>query len=225
MIENLLRLEKIINYKFKNINHLKKAIIHKSFDSKYNYENLEFLGDRVLGLIISKKLLNLYPNEKEGSLDKKLASLVNKNLCYNVAKNLKIEKFVKIGNTKSNLQIVQNKIISDCIEGVIGAIYVDGGFEAAEKFILKNWRPYLRNSVNTQIDSKTQLQEISLKKYKILPIYKLLSNTGPRHNPIFKVAVKIKNTKFIEGSGNSKKNAQQVAASNFLKIYKDELAR
>ena len=225
MIENLLRLEKIINYKFKNINHLKKAIIHKSFDSKYNYENLEFLGDRVLGLIISKKLLNLYPNEKEGSLDKKLASLVNKNLCYNVAKNLKIEKFVKIGNTKSNLQIAQNKIISDCIEGVIGAIYVDGGFEAAEKFILKNWRPYLRNSVNTQIDSKTQLQEISLKKYKILPIYKLLSNTGPRHNPIFKVAVKIKNTKFIEGSGNSKKNAQQVAASNFLKIYKDELAR
>ena len=225
MIENLLRLEKIINYKFKNINHLKKAIIHKSFDSKYNYENLEFLGDRVLGLIISKKLLNLYPNEKEGSLDKKLASLVNKNLCYNVAKNLKIEKFVKIGNTKSNLQIAQNKIISDCIEGVIGAIYVDGGFEAAEKFILKNWRPYLRNSVNTQIDSKTQLQEISLKKYKILPIYKLLSNTGPRHNPIFKVAVKIKNTKFIEGSGNSKKNAQQAAASNFLKIYKDELAR
>ena len=93
-----------------------------------------------------------------------------------------------------------------------------------EKFIIKYWKPYLKNSVKTLIDPKTMLQELSLKKYKILPIYKIISNSGPRHNPTFKVAVKINNSKFVEGVGSSKKIAQQFAASNFLKLNKDELA-
>ena len=224
-MKNILKLEKVIGFKFRNINYLKQAIIHKSFNNKYNYEKLEFLGDRVLGLVISKKLLSLYPNEKEGALDKKLASLVNKNLCYDIAENLNLKNYIKTGSSNNKKITIQKKIISDCIEAVIGAIYLDSGYEYSEKFILKNWKIYLKNSSNTIIDPKTRLQEASLKKYKILPLYKLISNTGPRHNPIFKVAVKIKNTKFIEGSGSSKKNAQQAAASNFLKLYKDELAR
>ena len=94
----------------------------------------------------------------------------------------------------------------------------------AKNFILKHWDNYIIKSNITQIDSKTRLQEFSLKKYKELPIYKLISNTGPRHNPLFKVAVKLKNTKFIEGLGSSKKNAEQSAATKLFDIYKDELA-
>ena len=217
---NYIDLQNILGIKFKNLNNLKKSLTHKSYNSLKNYEKLEFLGDRVLGLIISKRLLELYPNENEGSLDKKLASLVNKNVCYEIGKNLNLDKFILLGNQKKNVNLVQNKIISDCIEALIGAIYIDRGFETTEKFILKNWRIYLNLSVETKIDSKTRLQEYSLKKFKSLPLYKLFSNTGPKHNPIFKVGVKLIDSKFIFGTGKSKKIAEQNAASNLLRRIK-----
>ena len=218
-------LEKKIGVKFKNINLLKQATTHKSFNANENYEKLEFLGDRVLGLIISKKLLELYPKEKEGSLDKKLASLVNKNKCFEIGCNVGLENHLMIGNTKKNFITAKKKIVSDAIEAIIGAIYLDAGINEAEIFILKNWSDLIVKSQETQIDSKTQLQEYSLKKFKTLPTYKLVSNTGPRHNPTFRVAVKLKNSKFIEGAGPSKKSAEQDAAANILKSIKNELAR
>jgi len=113
MQENLTKLQKKINVKFKNINILKKAITHKSYDSENNYEKLEFLGDRILGLVISKKLIDLYKDEKEGVLDKKLASLVNKNKCLEVAKELNLDKFILVGNKKNKKNKIENKIISD----------------------------------------------------------------------------------------------------------------
>ena len=225
MEKKISNLQKIINYKFKNSLLLKYALTHKSFDDRNNYEKFEFLGDRVLGLVISKKLIELYPDEKVGIFDKKLASLVNQNACFNVGKKLNLNEYILIGNSKKNNVLVQKKIISDCIESLIGAIYLDGGYYSAQQFVLKNWDVYIVKSSITLIDSKTRLQEYSLKRFKILPIYKLISNTGPRHNPILKVAVKTKNTKFVEGSGNSKKKAEQSAASRFLKIYKNDLAR
>ena len=181
-------------------------------------------GDRVLGLVISMKLLELYPDEKVGILDKKLASLVNQNTCFDVGKKIKLNKFIIVGNSKKK-SLVQKKILSDSIESLIGAIFIDGGLNPAKQFILKNWEIYINKSTVTMIDAKTRLQEYSLKKDKVLPIYKLISNTGPRHNPIFKVAVKLKNTRFIEGSGSSKKNAEQSAAEQLFRMYKDELAR
>ena len=224
-MQNLNNLEADIKIKFKNFKLLKQALTHKSFSSNDNYEKLEFLGDRVLGLVISKKLLEIYPNEKEGVLDKKLAYLVNKNSCYEVGKNLNLYKYIYVGNSKKNLNIAQKKIISDCIEAIIGAIYLDKGFDKVEKFIIYHWSFLIKTSENTKVDAKTRLQEYSLKKFKSLPIYKLISNTGPRHSPEFKVAVKLKNTKYINGIGSSKKAAEQEAAKEFLKILKDELAR
>ena len=215
MSEKLNTLQKKINIKFKSINYLKKAITHKSYDSLNNYEKLEFLGDRVLGLVISKKLIELYPDQKEGVLDKRLASLVNKNRCLEVAKNIGLEKFILIGN-KSNKSKIENKILSDCIEALIGAIYYDKGFEASEKFILNMWRSFISSSDVSIVDSKTKLQEYSLKKFKSLPIYKLVSSSGPKHKPKFTISVKLKNTKFFEGSGNSKKKAEQSAAKILL---------
>jgi len=215
MSEKLNTLQKKINIKFKSINYLKKAITHKSYDSLNNYEKLEFLGDRVLGLVISKKLIELYPDQKEGVLDKRLASLVNKNRCLEVAKNIGLEKFILIGN-KSNKSKIENKILSDCIEALIGAIYYDKGFEASEKFILNMWKSFINSSDVSIVDSKTKLQEYSLKKFKSLPIYKLVSSSGPKHKPKFTISVKLKNTKFFEGSGNSKKKAEQSAAKILL---------
>ncbi len=194
-----------------------QAITHKSSDSNNNYENLEFLGDRVLGLVVSKKLYELYPNERVGSLDKKLASLVNKDKCLEVGNTLNLKEFVITGNSKSSKNIVENKIISDCCEALIGAIYLDKGFEVSKSFILKLWKNLINDAETTFIDAKTQLQEYSLKNFKLLPIYKLVSNTGPRHKPNFKVGVKIKNSTYIYAIGSSKKNAEQSAASELLK--------
>ena len=217
MDSNLIKLEKKINIKFKNFELLIKSLTHKSYDSIYNNEKLEFLGDRVLGLVITKKLLEIYPEDKEGILDKKLASLVNKKKCFEIGKSLSLEKFVLAGNSKKKLIKIENKIISDCCESLIGAIYLDLGFDVVENFILKVWKIHLKSSVVTFVDSKTKLQEYSLKKFKILPIYKLLDNSGPRHKPIFKVGVRLENSKMVNAIGNSKKDAQQKAATLLLK--------
>tara|TARA_B100000700_G_C14857065_1_gene766772 strand:+ start:286 stop:951 length:666 start_codon:yes stop_codon:yes gene_type:complete len=221
MPEKLINLQKKINIKFKDLSNLKKAITHKSYDSENNYEKLEFLGDRILGFVISKKLIELYPQEKEGSLDKKLASLVNKDLCLNVAKIISLEKFILVGNknTKGN---VENKIVADSIEALIGAIYYDKGLDAAEKFILNNWKNFINSSEKIIIDSKTKLQEYSLKKFKSLPIYKFESSSGPKHKPMFKISVKLKNSKKFIAFGDSKKKAEQNAAKKLLGSLKEK---
>ena len=205
-------LEKKINYKFKDKKLLIKSLTHKSYDKINNNEKIEFLGDRVLGLIIAKKLLEIYPEEKEGILDKKFASLVNKKTCLQIANDISLEKYILTFNPKNRKIKVEDKVIADCCEALIGAIYLDKGFSAAENFILTFWSKNIKDSVITQIDPKTKLQEYSLKKYKKLPIYKIISNTGPRHKPLFKVAVKLPDTKFYVGQGSSKKDAEQSAA-------------
>ena len=212
------KLEQSLGYKIANFDIYNKAITHKSVDKDNNYEKLEFLGDRVLGLCISKKLLEIYPNEKEGILDKKLASLVNKNKCFEIGKQLNLHKIVKIGNLRLKKQVIEKKIVSDSCEALIGAIYLDKGFDFVEKFILNNWEKHINDKNIIIIDPKTKLQELSLKKFKILPIYKFISDTGPKHKPNFKVAVKLKDTQFIEADGASKKLAQQSAALKLLNI-------
>ena len=213
-------LEKKMNIKFKNSDLLSQSLTHKSFSSKINNEKLEFLGDRVLGLVISKKLLELYPDEKEGVLDKKFASLVNKNTCLEIARNIDLDRYILTFNPNNKKIRIEDKIISDCCEALIGAIYLDKGFVAVEKVILKLWLNHIENSIITQIDAKTKLQELTLKNFKKLPTYKLISNTGPRHKPLFKVGVKLPNTKYFISSGKSKKDAEQNAAIECLKNIK-----
>ena len=221
MKDKYLNLQKKINIKFKNLNFLKKSITHKSHDSVNNYEKLEFLGDRILGFVISKKLIELYPSEKEGILDKKLASLVNKNKCLEVAKIISLEKFILVGN-KSYKNKIENKIVADSIEALIGAIYYDKGFDASEKFILNMWKSFISSSDETIVDPKTKLQEYSLKKFKTLPIYKLISRSGPKHKPKFLVSVRLHGSNFFNGQGDSKKKAEQNAAKNLLDDSKIE---
>ena len=213
-------LEKKIKINFKNKNLLIRSLTHKSFDKNYNNEKLEFLGDRVLGLVMSKKLLEIYPNEKEGVLDKKFAFLVNKKTCLQIAKKIDLQRFILTLNNKIKKNIVEDKVLSDSCEALIGAVYLDKGFTIVEKFILDLWSKQIKDSVITQVDAKTKLQELSLKRFKKLPTYKLISNTGPRHRPLFKVGVKLLNTKLYTSTGNSKKDAEQNAAIICLKNIK-----
>ena len=210
-------LEKILQIKFKNKKILEKSILHKSLDPINNNEKLEFLGDRVLGFVISKKLYEIYPEETEGALDKKFASLVNKNMCLSIANKLNLSKFIKTNTNKTNNYKIENKIISDTCEAIIGAIFLDQGIKIVENFILKNWDEYIEDTQETKIDSKTKLQEFSLKKYKVLPKYTLLKTKGPKHKPEFHVQVKIKSSKSIDGIGSSKKLAEQDAATSLLR--------
>ena len=210
------RLEVILDYNFKNTDLLKQSLIHKSLDNQNNNEKLEFLGDRVLGLIIAKKLIEIYPEEREGIIDKKLANLVNKKTCSKIANELNIKNFMFLGASHKSSEKFADKIISDCLEALIGAIYLDGGIKSAEKFVLNFWKKYLDNSSLPLIDAKTQLQEYSLKKFKELPKYTFYKKTGPQHKPIFKTDVQIRNSKKTLGIGTSKKNAQQNAANKLL---------
>ena len=214
-------LEKRIKIFFKDKDLLIKSLTHKSFDKEKNNEKVEFLGDRVLGLVMAKKLLEIYPNEKEGVLDKKFATLVNKKTCLSVAKELQLEKFILIFNPKNKKRIIEDKVLADACEALIGGVYLDKGFLNVEKFILNLWSDHIKDSVITKIDAKTKLQEYSLKIFKKLPIYKLISNTGPRHRPLLKVAVKLMNTKFYTGEGKSKKDAEQNAALKCLQNIKN----
>ena len=217
---NYHKLEKKIKVFFKDKNLLIKSLTHKSYNKEINYEKLEFLGDRVLGLVIAKKLLEIYPDEKEGVLDKKYASLVNKKTCLQIAKKINLDKYILTLDVKKKNNILENKVLSDCCEALIGSIYLDKGFNSVERFILELWSDNIKDSIITQVDAKTKLQELSLKKFKKLPVYKLISNTGPRHKPLFKVGVKLINTKFFLAEGNSKKDAEQNAAILCLESIK-----
>ena len=217
MEKKLKELEKILKYNFKKSSLLEKALTHKSYNNIINNEKLEFLGDRVLGLVISEKLLEKYPNEKEGVIDKKFANLVNKKTCVLIAKKINLKRYIFLGDTHKKAERSADKINSDCLEAIVGAIYLDGGFKSVEKFILVFWDEYLIKSSITIIDSKTKLQEFSLKKFKELPKYTFFKKTGPQHRPLFKTEVQIPNSKKIIGIGSSKKKAQQDAAAKLLK--------
>ena len=154
MEKKIKELEKIIKYNFKKVSLLEKALTHKSYDNISNNEKLEFLGDRVLGLVISEKLLDKFPEEKEGIIDKKYANLVNKKTCLLIARKINLKKFILLGSSHKKLERSADKIISDCLEAIVGAIYLDGGLKSVEKFILNFWEEFLIKSTVTLIDSK-----------------------------------------------------------------------
>ena len=214
---NISKFQKDLKIKFKDKSLIVAALTHKSANQKNNNEKLEFLGDRVIGLVLSEKLFDLYPNETEGALDKRFARLVKKKTCSDIAWLIGIQNYIIIGNNKKKIDKTDEKILSDCCEAVIGAIYIDRGFDFVKNYILKIWKKNIDKSDITILDPKTKLQEYSLKSYKKLPLYRLISSAGPRHNPIYKISVSIIGSKQFVGAGNSKQQAEQDGAGKLLK--------
>ena len=169
-----------------------------------------------MGLVLAKRLIKNYPDEKEGIIDKKFANLVNKKKCSSIAININLKKFMLLGSSYKGLRRPDDKIVGDCLEAVIGAIFLDSNLKAVEKVILNLWEEHLEKSDITLVDAKTKLQEFTLKKYKKLPEYYSYKQTGPQHNPIFKVEVSIPNSKSYIANGKSKKSAQQNAAQKLI---------
>ena len=221
MEKDLSLLEKKIKYKFKDISLLKLALTHSSFEKTLNNENLEFLGDRVLGLVIAEKLIKDYPSADEGSLDKMLSSLVNRNTCFMVANNLALGDFILLGSTeRSSLGNKKKSILSNACESILGAVYRDSDFVIAKKLILELWREHIHNIDQNLIDPKSFLQEWTLKKYKKLPEYKTLSKEGPDHEPIFEIELKFMNYKKAFSKARSIKEAEKLAAESFIQLNK-----
>ena len=214
---NINKFEKDINFKFKNKALIISALTHKSSNQKANNEKLEFLGDRVIGLALSKKLFDLYPDENEGILDKRFATLVNRKTCCNVAWSLNVQNHIIIGNLKKKVTKKDEKILSDCCEAIIGAIYIDRDFETVKNYILKAWKKFIDKTIVTILDPKTKLQEFSLKKYKKLPLYRVVNSSGPKHNPIYKISVSIIGSKEYIGTGSSKQIAQLDGAAKLIR--------
>jgi len=212
------QIEKILGIKFSDRSLIEQAFTHKSksMSISKNNERLEFLGDRVLGLVIASFLSNEYPKDAEGVLDKKLASLVNKETCSKIISSLKIDQFLSLSKAQKQNKAGNRKILGDLCESIIGAVFLDKGFEHARKFVLRIWKDNLKNTLNVIIDPKTKLQEYSLKLYKKLPIYKYISNSGPSHKPNFKVSVSIEKSKSFSAIGSSKKIAETNAAKKLI---------
>ena len=211
------KLQKSLKIKFKDRSLLIKALTHKSADQQINNEKLEFLGDRVIGLVLSKKLFDLYPNENEGVLDKRFARLVNRKTCCEVAWSIGVQDYIIIADSKKKISNKDEKILSDCCEALIGSIYIDRGYDFAKSFILRIWKKNIDRSDITILDPKTKLQEYSLKRYKKLPFYHVIGSSGPKHKPIYKISVTIKESKKFIGAGPSKQEAEQNGAAKLLK--------
>ncbi|MBT3777283.1 MAG: ribonuclease III [Pelagibacteraceae bacterium] len=223
--KNIDKFEKHIGYIFKNKNLLIESLIHPSFikDNKINkvstfsnFERLEFLGDRVLGLAISAIIYKKFSNNNEGDLSKRLSYLVQKNFLHKISVDLKMNNILKYTfkkNEKMNISI-----LADSIESLIGAIYLDGGFLNAKKFIKKIWGPYFDIKDQNIQDSKTKLQEISQQKLKKLPDYELIKKEGPSHSPLFTVSLKVLNLKKIKANGGSIREAEKNAAKIALQL-------
>ena len=220
--------QKKIGYKFNDLSILSQALIHPSYYKSKNikqknfnqFERFEFLGDRVLGLIIASLLVKKFKKLNEGDLSKKYSYLVQRNFLYKISNELLI-KDILLFNFKKNNSKMLISIFSDTVESLIGAIFIDGGYDSAYNFVKKFWNSHLNIKISKTLDAKTTLQEFSQQKFKKLPEYKLIKREGPSHAPIFTISLKVLNLKKIESSGSSIREAETKAAMKALNIINE----
>ena len=212
-------LEERIGYRFKDATLLDSALSHiSSLKGSRNragsYQRLEFLGDHVLGLIVSDMLYRAFPGADEGELSKRLADLVRKESCADVAKSLGLLDDIKLGAVGAGAGArLRKSVLGDVCEAVIGAVYLDGGYAAAADFVMRNWTERMHKPRRPLRDPKTVLQEWAQGKGLPTPVYREVERTGPHHDPQFRVAVDLPGLAPAEGIGSSKRAAEKVAAS------------
>jgi ribonuclease-3 len=212
-------LEGLIGYTFGDRDRLLRAITHSSarIGKAANYERLEFLGDRVLGLSIAELLFTTFRNAGEGELSVRLNRLVSADTCAEVADELGLYKFVRTGADLKKITGQRMKNVrADVVESLIAAIYLDGGLEAARGFILRNWQGRAARAEGARRDAKTELQEWAHARFGLTPNYRVDERAGPDHDPRFTVTVEIKGVAPETGIDRSKRAAEQAAATKIL---------
>jgi ribonuclease III len=194
---------------FTHVSALKAARKHGD-----SYQRLEFLGDHVLGLIVSDMLYRTFPNANEGELSKRLADLVRKETCADVATSLGLLDDIKLGQVGAAAGArLRKSVLGDICEAAIGAVFLDGGYAAAARFVERNWTERMRKPRQPLHDPKTVLQEWAQGKGLPTPVYREVERTGPHHDPQFRVAVDLPGLAPAEGIGGSKRAAEKDAAS------------
>ena len=224
-------IQNILHYKFKNLNNLKSSLIHpSSFKSNkknkniyiYEFERLEFLGDRVLGLVVAFLIFNKFKDYNEGDLSKKFSYLVQRDFLYNIALKINLENYLVFNKQKKSDTRLNKSILADSFESLIGAIYIDGGYHKSYSFIKRIWTPYLNELITNELNPKSWLQEITQKKYNKLPEYLLIKKEGSSHSPKFTVSLTALNFKNIQANGNSIREAEINAAKKVLSLLDEK---
>jgi ribonuclease III len=211
-----------ISYKFKDVALLEQALTHISAlagprNRAGSYQRLEFLGDHVLGLVISDMLFGAFPKADEGELSRRLADLVRKEACADVARAIDLGAAIRLGASENNAGgRTRTAILADVCEALVGAVFLDGGYKAASEVIERLWEPRMRAPARPLRDSKTILQEWAQARGLPTPNYKEVERKGPDHNPEFRVTVELPNRAPAEGLGRSKRAAEQAAAAAML---------
>ena len=215
-------LESRIGYRFKDLKLIDCALTHISAmtgprNPAGSYQRLEFLGDHVLGLAVSDMLFQAFPKANEGDLSRRLADLVRKETCADVARAIDLGSAIKLGPSEVNAGGRQRvAILGDVCEALIGAVYLDGGYPAAEALVVRLWDERMRKAERPPRDAKTMLQEWAQARGLPTPIYREVGRTGPHHNPEFRIAVVLPDRPPAEGLGRSKRAAEQAAAAAML---------
>lgn len=238
----------LIEYTFVSINLLEEALTHPSArktikrsskknlsteekienmnseklsNRPFNYQRLEFLGDRVLGFVIGNEIFNQFPDDSEGEISKRFSNIVSGEICAKIGKSLNLGKYIILSNGEENYGGRENSSnIEDVMESLIGAIFLDGGINIAANFILNLWDKYIKSGESSSTDVKSLVQQWSQAEYGVLPVYEVESKTGPDHSLSFVVSVCIpgKTEKFT-GEGSSKKEAEKNAAKEMYKNF------
>lgn len=225
-------IETLLGYKFSNRKLLDEALTHPSIslqrvekDQVFNYERLEFLGDTVLALVVAELLLNKYPNEREGSLAKRHSGLVHGEALAVIAEQIGISEFIIMtsGEDASGGRYNRSNM-ENTLEAIIGAIYMDGGLEAAKSFIKSHWQKSVDDMLEPPKDAKTALQEWAQGRGLPIPVYEVARTSGPAHEPHFTIRVIVNGLEPLEAEGASKKKAEKAAAELLLaKISRGEI--
>ena len=211
-----------IGYSFADSNLLATALTHGSTGRGrqapgQNYERLEFVGDRVLGLVVAERLYQMFPSEDEGAMAKRFAALVQRETVAEVGRNLGLGAYMRLSKAEISAGGRDNTaIIADCCEALIGALFIDGGLEAARAFVLPHWTPLIEADVQPPEEAKTALQEWAQGRGLPLPAYAPVSRSGPDHDPVFTVEVRVEGLPATKGQGRSKRLAEQDAAARLL---------
>ncbi|EJF89799.1 ribonuclease 3 [Bartonella melophagi K-2C] len=214
------QLEKLTGHRFKNEDRLKRALTHSSVQGlvEGNYERLEFLGDRVLGLLVAEMLYQFFPHASEGELSVRLNGLVNTQTCADIALEMGLPDMIHVGFEMKNLENrrVAN-MYADVIEALIAVMYLDGELVCVRPFIRKYWQDRARKMDAGRRDAKTELQEWAHTQDGAQPQYRVVKRYGPDHDPIFMVEVKVFGFAPEIGQGSSKRHAERVAAEKILR--------